>query len=244
MKSDDESGTTPRPQRSRCSWPTRPGPRAPAPAPGRSPRDRRRRAPTQRESRAALAGALCRIARAGAVAVERGTDDHRHHSRPGPRSRPRTLAAPPWRSDASAASARRTTSRARLRLCSGRSPVRIARTNSATWRASGSSLESCGERMSPFGRRGGTRRSLRVPVDDSAVEDLHGLRAAVLVDDHLLRADDDRAAQLARRQPAQLDVGDDAGGEVHRRRTRRRRCRARSSRARWRGSTSGEPPSQ
>ena len=57
---------------------------------------------------------------------------------------------------------------------------------------------------------------LGVLVVDAAVVDLDRLGAAVLVDDHLLRADDHRAPQLARRQPAQLDVGDQARSELHR----------------------------
>src|ERR1051325_1540211 len=49
---------------------------------------------------------------------------------------------------------------------------------------------------------------------DAAVEDAHGLVARVVVDDHLLRADDRRAPELARREPGELDVGDRARGEL------------------------------
>ena len=55
---------------------------------------------------------------------------------------------------------------------------------------------------------------LGIAVDDAAVEDAHRLGRAVLVDDHLLAADEHRAAQLARRQPAHLDVGERPGAEA------------------------------
>src|SRR5205807_10025966 len=51
---------------------------------------------------------------------------------------------------------------------------------------------------------------LGVAIDHSPVEHTHWLRSAVLVYDHLLTPDDRRAAKLAWRQPAQLDVGNDA----------------------------------
>ncbi len=65
---------------------------------------------------------------------------------------------------------------------------------------------------------------LRVRVDDAVVEDPDRLRRAVLVDHHLLAADHDGPPELARRQPAQLDLGHDARREAPAsRRLRRRR---------------------
>src|SRR5450755_1251685 len=60
----------------------------------------------------------------------------------------------------------------------------------------------------PFAER------LRILVLDSATVDLDRLRSPILVHHHLLRADDHRASQLARRQPAELDVGDQARAEL------------------------------
>ena len=48
---------------------------------------------------------------------------------------------------------------------------------------------------------------LRIVEHHAGVEDAHRLVARVVVDDHLARADDRRTAQLARRQPGELDVG-------------------------------------
>ena len=61
---------------------------------------------------------------------------------------------------------------------------------------------------------------------DPGVEDADGLAARVVVDDHLLRADDRRPPQLARREPRQLDVRDHAGAvlEVDERDVGRRRA--------------------
>src|SRR6185436_9939118 len=56
--------------------------------------------------------------------------------------------------------------------------------------------------------------SLRVRQVDAAVEDAYRFGARVVVDDHLLRADDGRPPQLARREPRELDVGDRGGGEL------------------------------
>ncbi len=55
---------------------------------------------------------------------------------------------------------------------------------------------------------------LRVGDARARVEDLDRLVARVVVDDHLLGADDRRPAQLARREPRELDVGDRPGREA------------------------------
>ena len=58
--------------------------------------------------------------------------------------------------------------------------------------------------------------SLRVAVDDPVVEDADRLVPALLVDDHLLAPDDHGAAQLARCQPAHLEIGHGATPEAQR----------------------------
>src|SRR5580704_9084977 len=55
----------------------------------------------------------------------------------------------------------------------------------------------------------------RITVDDAAIEDPQRLGCPIVVGDHPLATDEDGPAQLARRQPAQLDVGNDAGCEIH-----------------------------
>ena len=67
-------------------------------------------------------------------------------------------------------------------------------------------MSTFGDTMSPVGRRADTDRRSRVFVHDSVIENSQRLDADVVVHDHLLAADDDNCAQLARRQPAQFDV--------------------------------------
>ena len=57
---------------------------------------------------------------------------------------------------------------------------------------------------------------LRVLVDHTVIEQPDRLSGAIVINDHLLAADDDGAAQLAGRQPAELDVRHDARREVQR----------------------------
>ena len=117
--------------------------------------------------------------------------------------------APCIASEDSAASARRMTFCARSWWPGGAAPSRTARRNV---------LELDGNWLvrRELGREDVTRpvgevvlaESLWILVDDAVVEDPDRLGRAVVVHDHLLASDEHRPAQLARREPAQLDVGE------------------------------------